>query len=74
MDPNLRITQEFRLEHRHGDGSFATMREIEHDSSSHDGERSWLRRRLFRCDACSDVVAVTTGGDETVVVDEANIR
>jgi hypothetical protein len=64
MDPNLRIAQEFRLEHRHTDGSWSPMEPVEHDSTAHDGERSWLRRRLFRCTTCTEEVAVTNANDD----------
>jgi hypothetical protein len=74
MDPQLRIVQEFQLEHQHGDGSWAQMEAVEHDSAAHDSERSWLRRKVFRCLSCNETVAVTTGGDQDVVVDEGAIR
>lgn len=70
MDPNFRIGQEFRLEHRHGDGTWSELH-AEHDSVAHDSERSWLRRRIFRCD-CGEEVAVTTGGDVDEIVGEAS--
>lgn len=64
MDANLRIQQEFNLEHRHFDGSWASMEPIRHDPAAHDGERSWLRRVIFRCRTCEETVTLTTGGDE----------
>ncbi len=66
MDANLRIVQEFRLEHRHRDGGWGAMEPEQHDSSSHDGERSWLRGTIFRCRSCDETVTLTTdgGGDE----------
>ena len=64
MDPNLRISQELRLEHRHSDGSWSAMEPNPHESSDHDAERSWLRRRIFRCATCEEQVAVTEGADE----------
>jgi hypothetical protein len=74
MDPQLRIVQEFQVEHQHSDGSWSRLEPVEHDSTAHDGERSWLRRTIFQCRSCEEVVAVTTGGDEDVVVDEGAIR
>jgi hypothetical protein len=73
MDPNLRIAQEFQLEHRHSDGTWERLDRVEHDSAAHDSERSWLRRAIFRC-SCGEEVAVTTGGDVDEVVDEGGIR
>jgi hypothetical protein len=64
MDPNLRIAQEFRIEHRHGDGSWSPLEPIQHDSAAHDGERSWLKRTIFRCAECDETVRVTEGLDE----------
>ena len=64
MDPNLRIAQQLELEHRHSDGTWERLDRVEHDASAHDSERSWLRRIVFRCGACGEEVAVTTGGDE----------
>jgi hypothetical protein len=64
MEPNLRIAQEFRIEHRHKDGSWAGLEPIEHDSAAHDGERSWLHRAIFRCTTCDEAITVTEGEDE----------
>jgi hypothetical protein len=74
MDPNLRIAQEFQLEHRHSDGSWEPLERVEHDSAAHDAERSWLRRTIFRCGSCGEEVAVTTGGDVDEIVDEGGVR
>ncbi len=65
MDPNLRIAQEFRIEHRHSDGSWSPLEPIHHDAAAHDSERSWLKRAIFRCSSCDEQVTVTVGGDET---------
>jgi hypothetical protein len=70
MDPNLRIAQEFRIEHRHADGSWSPLEPIHHDSAAHDGERSWLRRTIFRCAGCSAAITVTEGDGE----DEEPVR
>ena len=64
MDPNLRIVQEFSVEHRHSDGSWSPMEPIHHDAAAHDGERSWLRRAVFRCTTCEEAVTLTDGADE----------
>ncbi len=73
MDPNLRIAQEFQLEHRHSDGTWERLQRVEHDSAAHDSERSWLRRTIFRCE-CGEEVAVTTGGDVNEIVDEGAVH
>jgi hypothetical protein len=51
---------QLRIEHRHDDGSWAEMLEDEspHDPAAHDPERSWGRRRLFRCTRCDETVLV----------------
>jgi len=64
MDPNLRIAQEYRIEHRHADGSWSPLEPIHHDSAAHDAERSWLRRAIFRCSRCDETVTVTVGMGE----------
>jgi len=64
MDPNLRIAQQFQVEHRHSDGSWSPLEPIHHESAAHDAERSWLRRTIFRCTSCAEEVAVTEGADE----------
>ena len=64
MDPNLRIAQQFRLEHHHSDGSWSPLEPQHHESADHDAERSWLRRTIFRCTSCAEEVAVTETGDE----------
>jgi hypothetical protein len=68
MDPNIRVLQEFRIEHRHSDGSWQALQEVPHDSAAHDGERSWLRRAIFRCSTCDEQVTVTVDGDESGLV------
>jgi hypothetical protein len=64
MDANLRISQELRLEHRHSDGSWSPLEPAPHGEAEHDSERSWLRRRIFRCPTCDEQVAVTDGAEE----------
>ena len=64
MDPNLRIVEEFRLQHRHEDGSWSPMEPIHHGQPDHDAERSWLKGLIFRCTTCSEEVAVTQGVQE----------
>jgi hypothetical protein len=64
MEPNFRIGQELRLEHRHSDGSWSPLEPPPHGEPEHDAERSWLTRRIFRCPTCDEQVAVTEGVDE----------
>jgi hypothetical protein len=58
---NIRLQEaQYRVEHRHGDGSYAPMTEerSHHDSADHDPERSWGKRRLFRCTRCDESVLI----------------
>ena len=64
MDPNIRILQDLRLEHRHSDGSWSPMEPAHHGQPEHDSERGWLRGLIFRCTTCSEEVAVTQGVQE----------
>jgi hypothetical protein len=65
MDQIRREAEEYRLEHRHGDGSWAPMSEerSHHAPSDHDPERSWGRRRLFRCIRCDETVLIAPEED-----------
>ena len=60
----LRLSEVFRVEHRHDDGSWVPMEEREHNEAEHDAERAWLRRRVFACTSCDEQVAVTYAPDE----------
>ena len=64
MDPNIRILQDLRLEHRHSDGTSSPMEPAHHGEPEHDSERGWLRGLIFRCTTCSEEVAVTQGVQE----------
>lgn len=61
MDPRIMLTT-FRVEHRHGDGSWGEMVEDRHphDSAELDPERSWGHRRIFRCTTCDESMAVSS--------------
>ena len=61
MDPNLRIAQEFRIEHRHSDGTWSPLEPNHHGPAEHDAERSWLKRTIYRCPSCDQTVTVTEG-------------
>jgi len=51
LEPGRLADSIYRVQHRHGDGSWADMEEVvhHHDSADHDPERGWGMRRLFRC-------------------------
>lgn len=61
MDRSVEIL--YRLEHRHGDGSWGEMVEdrAHHSPSQHDPERSWGFRRVFRCTSCDETATITPG-------------
>ena len=51
---------QYRLEHRHSDGSWASMEPVRqhHDPAEHDPERAWSVRRIFRCTRCDETVMI----------------
>jgi predicted PP-loop superfamily ATPase len=53
--------QQLRLEHRHSDGTWATLEPEtpHHDSAEHDAERGWLQGKIFRCTRCEEEVRVS---------------
>jgi hypothetical protein len=57
--------QQLRLEHRHSDGTWATLEpeESHHDSAEHDAERAWLKGRIYRCTRCEEQVRITVEPD-----------
>jgi hypothetical protein len=64
MDPRI-LELEYTAEHQHSDGSWSPLTE-EHrtgDSADHDPERVWSLRRVFRCEACGETVALTPRED-----------
>jgi hypothetical protein len=58
-----RFAEQFRLEHRHGDGSWGQMTEVRshHDPADHDVERAWARRRIFKCGGCEETATIVPG-------------
>jgi hypothetical protein len=58
MDYTRSVEVQYRIEHRHNDGSWAPMAEdrSHHDAADHDAERTWGRRTLFRCTRCDETV------------------
>jgi hypothetical protein len=65
MDQTRIEEAQYRLEHRHDDGTWRTMVEVpvHHDSAQHDPERSWGVKRLFRCTRCDETVLITPEED-----------
>jgi hypothetical protein len=59
MDPRI-IQESYRIEHRHGDGSWGEMVEDRppHDAAELDPERGWRNGRLFRCTSCDESVMI----------------
>jgi hypothetical protein len=56
----------YRVQHRHKDGSWADMEQVEsrHGVSDHDPERGWLTGTLFRCRTCQEGVELTPMSEE----------
>ena len=54
MDQHRFVESQYRIQHRHEDGSWGDMVEQpEHlDPAAHDTERAWNFRRIFRCTSC----------------------
>jgi hypothetical protein len=69
MDYTRAAEVQYRIEHQHGDGSWAPMVEerSHHDSADHDPERSWGQRRLFRCTKCDESVLIGPEEEKSVV-------
>jgi hypothetical protein len=63
MDQVRSVELQYRIEHRHPDGSWSEMTEVRphHDPADHDAERSWGLRRLFRCSSCDETVTLESG-------------
>jgi hypothetical protein len=60
---NLRFVESaYRIQHKHGDGSWSPMEEEprsrHHTSVEHDPDRSWLRGRIFKCSSCDETMTV----------------
>jgi hypothetical protein len=58
MDQGRMLETQYRLQHRHADGSWADMREVSaHPSAAGlDTERGWANGRLFKCATCEEGV------------------
>ena len=52
------------FEHRHDDGSWATMEPSHHDPASHDDEAGWSEGVVFVCKGCDEQIRVRRREDE----------
>ena len=51
----------FRVEHQHSDGTWSTLRPVEHDphdAAEYDPERDWGRGHVYVCSSCQERVRV----------------
>ncbi len=66
MDPARLVEMEYRMSHRHNDGSTWPMVEVRqhHDAADHDPERRWGLRRIFRCTSCEETVTIESGPED----------
>jgi hypothetical protein len=65
MDQLRFVETQYRLEHRHDDGSWAPMVEQprHHSAVEHDPEHSWGIRRIFRCTRCEETATIIAGDE-----------
>jgi hypothetical protein len=55
----LHTELDFRLQHRHGDGSWGTFEPEPHSPSEVDSERTWSTGgRIYACTTCDEKVVV----------------
>jgi hypothetical protein len=66
MDLSRLREAEYRLTHRHADGSWGALVEapLHHGAVEHDAERSWRSGTLFRCESCEEAVLVVPADAE----------
>ena len=60
---NVRLFEaEYRIQHRHNDGTWGDMEEEDtsarHDPAQSDPERRWGVDRIFRCKSCEQQVTI----------------
>jgi hypothetical protein len=57
---------ELILEHRHADGSWASLERSDHGPADHDPEREWGEHGVYVCSACNEQVRVSVpaGSDD----------
>lgn len=67
MDQIRFVELEYKIEHRHRDGTWSAMEEVarDHSPAGHDPERSWAFGRIFRCKRCNESVTITPGDEST---------
>jgi hypothetical protein len=67
MDLLRAYEAEYRLQHRHADGSWVELepKPDNHDSATTDPERQWPNGQVFRCPACSEQITVVRSEDRT---------
>ena len=67
MEQQHMLEADLRLQHRHSDGAWSEMVEDhEHPNpAGRDEERSWAKRRIFRCRSCPESFTVVPGDDRT---------
>lgn len=62
-----RLTElSLRLEHQHGDGSWASFERTPHDSSEHDPEREWMKGQIYTCTRCDEKIRISLPDVEPV--------
>jgi hypothetical protein len=69
MDPALRAEIEYRIQHRHADGTWGDMHPVAaHSPADRDPERGWGFRRIYKCASCDE--QITIGSDDDPLVQE----
>jgi hypothetical protein len=60
MDLIGRAESRFRVQHRHDDGSWATLepRPGHHSPAEHDPERDWADGIVYACTRCDELVRI----------------
>ena len=63
MDLSRLAEANFRLQHRHSDGSWSPLEPApdHHDAAQHDAERAWATGKIYVCTTCDEQVRVVTG-------------
>lgn len=63
----LHTELDFRLQHRHGDGSWGTFVPEPHSPAQNDPERRWGNGRIYVCTSCDEKVVVAPVDEEAPV-------
>ena len=66
MDQLRYAELDFRMQHRHRDGSWATLerRPPHHSPADHDPERDWASGVIYECTTCEEFVRVAPREDK----------